>query len=58
MGLVSANKIEATKYELIISVDAEGFEKALQNAYLKARGKININGFRKGKAPIKRIEQL
>lgn len=58
MGLVSANKIEATKYELIISVDAEGFEKALQNAYLKARGKININGFRKGKAPRKMIEQL
>lgn len=58
MGLVSANKIEATKYELIISVDAEGFEKALQSAYLKARGKININGFRKGKAPRKMIEQL
>lgn len=58
MGLVSANKIEATKYELIISVDAEGFEKALQNAYLKARKRININGFRKGKAPRKMIEQL
>ena len=58
MGLVSANKIEATKYELIISVDAEGFEKALQSAYLKARGRININGFRKGKAPRKMIEQL
>ncbi len=58
MGLVSANKIEATKFELIISVDAEGFEKALQNAYLKARKRININGFRKGKAPRKMIEQL
>ncbi|MBD5138640.1 MAG: trigger factor [Ruminococcus sp.] len=58
MGLVSANKIEATKYELIISVDAEGFEKALQSAYLKARKRININGFRKGKAPRKMIEQL
>ena len=32
MGLVSTNKIDATKYELIINVDAEGFEKALQNA--------------------------
>ncbi|MCM1023795.1 MAG: trigger factor [Prevotella sp.] len=58
MGLVSANKIDATKYELIIGVDADGFEKALQGAYLKARGKININGFRKGKAPRKIIEQL
>lgn len=58
MGLVSANKIDATKYELIIGVDAEGFEKAIQGAYMKARKKININGFRKGKAPRKMIEQL
>ena len=58
MGLVSTNKIDATKYELIINVDAEGFEKALQEAYLKARKHININGFRKGKAPRKMIEQL
>ncbi len=58
MGLVSTNKIDATKYELIINVDGEGFEKALQEAYLKARKNININGFRKGKAPRKMIEQL
>lgn len=58
MGLVSTNKIDATKYELVIGVDAEGFEKALQSAYLKARKRININGFRKGKAPRKMIEQL
>lgn len=58
MGLVSANKIDATKYELIIGVDAEGFEKAIQGAYMKVRKKININGFRKGKAPRKMIEQL
>lgn len=58
MGLVSTNKIDATKYELVIGVDAEGFEKAIQSAYLKARGRININGFRKGKAPRKMIEQL
>lgn len=58
MSLVSTNKIDATKYELIINVDAEGFEKALQQAYLKARKNININGFRKGKAPRKMIEQL
>ena len=58
MSLVSTNKIDATKYELIINVDAEGFEKALQQAYLKARKHINVNGFRKGKAPRKMIEQL
>ncbi len=58
MGLVSTNKIDATKYELTINVDADGFEKAVQDAYMKARKKININGFRKGKAPRKMIEQL
>ena len=58
MSLVSTNKIDATKYELEIKVDAEGFEKALQNAYMRARKRININGFRKGKAPRKMVEQL
>lgn len=58
MSLVSTNKIDATKYELEIKVDAEGFEKALQSAYMKARKRININGFRKGKAPRKMVEQL
>lgn len=58
MSLVSTNKIDATKYELEIKVDGEGFEKALQNAYMKARKRININGFRKGKAPRKMVEQL
>lgn len=58
MSLVSTNKIDATKYELVINVDAEGFEKALQDAYMKARKNINVNGFRKGKAPRKMIEQL
>lgn len=58
MSLVSTNKIDATKYELEIKVDAAGFEKALQSAYMKARKRININGFRKGKAPRKMVEQL
>ena len=58
MGLVSTNKIDATKYELEIKIDAEGFEKAVQNAYMKARKRISVNGFRKGKAPRKMIEQI
>lgn len=58
MSVVSTNKIDATKYELEIKVDGETFEKALQNAYMKSRRRININGFRKGKAPRKMIEQL
>lgn len=58
MSLVSTNKIDATKYELEIKIDAEGFEKAVQNAYIKARKRISVNGFRKGKAPRKMIEQI
>ncbi len=58
MSLVSTNKIENAKYELEIKVDAEGFEKALQETYMKTRKRISVNGFRKGKAPRKMIEQL
>ena len=35
---------------------AEEFEAAIQKAYLKNRGRIAIDGFRKGKAPRKLIE--
>ncbi len=35
---------------------AEEFEKAVEDAYLKNRGKYAIDGFRKGKAPRKLIE--
>lgn len=58
MSLVSTNKIDATKYELEIKIDAEDFEKAVQSAYMKARKRISVNGFRKGKAPRKMIEQI
>lgn len=58
MSLVSTNKIDATKYELEIKIDAEGFEKAVQDAYMKARKRISVNGFRKGKAPRRMIEQI
>ncbi len=58
MSLVSTNKIENAKYELEIKADAEAFEKAIQETYLRSRGRINVNGFRKGKAPRKMIEQL
>jgi trigger factor len=39
-----------------ITLGAEAFAKATQAAYLKNRGKFNIPGFRKGKAPRKMLE--
>ncbi|MBP3936916.1 MAG: trigger factor [Clostridia bacterium] len=59
MSLKNAVKTEtANRVELEIVVDAETFEKAVQAAYRKNVGKINVPGFRKGKAPRALIEKL
>ena len=42
---------------LKISISSEDWEKALEKAYEENKGKFNIQGFRKGKAPRKVIEQ-
>ena len=54
---LQVEKMEKNMAKLTIEVSAEELDKAMQNAYLKARGKISIPGFRKGKAPRKMIEQ-
>ena len=51
MSLKSLNKIETNKYELTVTVNADEFEAAIAKAYRKNVGKINVQGFRKGKAP-------
>ncbi|MDF2567818.1 MAG: tig [Oscillospiraceae bacterium] len=58
MSLTSSNKIETNKYELIIAVDAEKFEQGIQQTFRKNVSKINVPGFRKGKAPRKMVEKL
>ncbi|MBP0956119.1 trigger factor [Huintestinicola sp.] len=58
MSLKSTNKIETNIYELEVEASAEEFESAVQAAYQKAKNKINVPGFRKGKAPRKMIEKL
>jgi trigger factor len=50
-------KKENNKVTLSIKADAEGFKKALKEAYTRERGKFNIPGFRKGKAPKSIIEK-
>ena len=56
MEVISNNKTATNTVELEVKVGAEDFEKALQDAYLKRRKNIQIDGFRKGKATRKMIE--
>ena len=49
-------KTEKNEVTLKVTVSAEAFEKSVQQAYTKTRGRFNIPGFRKGKAPRKIIE--
>lgn len=58
MSLTANNKIDTNKYELTIHIDAASFEKALEKAYRKNIKKINVPGFRRGKAPRKMVEKL
>ncbi|MEA5142312.1 MAG: trigger factor [Oscillibacter sp.] len=58
MSVKSCEKQEKSKVALTIEVGAEEFEAAVNKAYLKMRGKMNISGFRPGKAPRKIIEGM
>ena len=58
MSVKNCEKLENSKVVLTIEVGAEEFEAAINKAYLKMRGKINVDGFRRGKAPRKMIEKL
>lgn len=53
----TVEKIEKNVVSFEFSVTAEEFEVAIEKAYKKNVGKINIQGFRKGKAPRKLIEK-
>jgi len=50
-------KLEANKVKIEITVSVEDFNAALDKAFRQNASKINIPGFRKGKAPRKVIEQ-
>ena len=58
MKLIKNEKIEGSKVELHFSVEQDVFEAACERAYRKEVGKINIPGFRKGKAPRAMIEKM
>ncbi len=58
MSLIKAEKTEKNLYTLEFSVDKAKFERAVNNAYRKQVKKINIPGFRPGKAPRHVIEKM
>ena len=59
MALKECTKKEAANsYELVVSVDGETFEKAINKVYKKQVKSINVQGFRKGKAPRRIIEKM
>ncbi|MBQ2687675.1 MAG: trigger factor [Clostridia bacterium] len=58
MSLKSCNLKETNKYEIEVFVDAETFEAAVQKSYKKNIGKINMPGFRRGKAPRQMVEKM
>ena len=51
------SKKETNRYELVISIDADSFKEAIIKAYKQNGKKINVPGFRKGKAPMSIIEK-
>ena len=53
-----SEKISGNQYKISFTVPSEEFDAAMQKAYLKNRGRINVPGFRKGKAPRKLIENM
>ena len=58
MELKNLEKKENKTVEFQVESGADEFEKAVNAAYLKNKGQINIPGFRKGKAPRKVIEGM
>lgn len=55
---LQVEKLEKGMAKLTIEVSAEEFEKAINTVYQKQRNRIQIPGFRKGKAPRKMIENM
>ena len=58
MNLKASNKVETNKYELEIEVSAADFDAAVNAAYKREVKKMNVPGFRKGKAPRAIVEKM
>jgi trigger factor len=55
---LQVEKLEKGMAKLTIEVSAEKFDEALKSAYKKNAGKYSVQGFRKGKVPMKILEKM
>lgn len=55
---LQVEKLEHNMAKLTIEVSVEDFDKAVEKAYQKNKGKISIPGFRKGKVPRQMMEKM
>ena len=58
MALKKTTEVEKNLYEIEFDVDKDTFEVAIEKVYRKEVKKINVPGFRKGKAPRSMIEKM
>ncbi|MEA4892245.1 MAG: trigger factor [Peptococcaceae bacterium] len=54
----TAEKLEGNKAKLTIEVPEENFDKSMEKAYKGIIGRLNVPGFRKGKAPRHIVERM
>ena len=57
MSLKASKKVDTNRYELEITIDGAAFQDAIKQVYRKNVKKMNVPGFRKGKAPQSIIEK-
>lgn len=58
MSLIKAEKLEKSKAFIEFGIDTAALDAEIKNVYKKQVGKMNVPGFRKGKAPLSIIEKL
>ena len=58
MASIKAKEIEKNKYEFEFLIEKEAFDAEINKVYRKNVSKMNVPGFRKGKAPKHVIEKL
>ncbi len=54
----TVEKISGNQVKINFEIPAEEFDAAIEKAYLKMRGRVQVPGFRKGHAPRKLIEKM